>query len=65
MYSCVLLVYLCACAIKNCISHSIPESGADKRGFIPVGGSSEGIYKHSSGEDWVSDISTVDQEHGT
>jgi hypothetical protein len=36
-----------------------PESGAAKPGYVPMGGKSEGIYKHSAGEGQASDISRL------
>jgi hypothetical protein len=39
------------------LSLSEPEFGVAEKGYIPVGGSSEGVYKHLAGEGWASDIS--------
>ncbi len=50
-------VFLCmSCVIKNCIEQF--NLGQPKQGNIPMGGGNEGVYKHSAGEGWASNINT-------
>ncbi len=45
MYKCVLYVHVFAvCDLKIVLSLSESESGAAKQSYIPMGGSTEGIY---------------------
>jgi hypothetical protein len=61
-YRVVFYIYMCLCACcmwfkKTVLNLLEMESLAAMRGYIPVGGSSEDVYKHSAGEHWASDIS--------
>jgi hypothetical protein len=56
-----MYIYVCAFILwlRIVLSHSEPESGAAFQGYIPMGGSSEGVYKHSAGESCASNISRL------
>jgi hypothetical protein len=54
------IYFICVCVVCDWGLYRVVQNwilGWLKQGYIPFGGSSEGVCKHSAGEGWASDIS--------
>jgi hypothetical protein len=61
MYSCVFIITMYIFACIECdliirIVYAAKKNVEPPSGQLPLGGNSDGVYKHSAGENWAGEV---------